>query len=779
MADPIRLYSEFTDDLGGDWRVNIHDANFTGTTQTFVLGADGFVLRYSGNNEDRYQPVIGSEVTFTLMEENSVHTGFMDDLATAAEQRFSVSINKDPDGANDFWWGGVLYPEQVVRPFEYFPVANTITAADDLGNLQNIDYNNAGTAYTGTESVVEHLLNCLNKLRSTQLWGSTDNFLYYVNDFKASNPAYTGSNQLNDTRISHYGLYNPDNNNANQYYSAFTVLENLAKVFNARIFQAQGKFWFLPVGAQKYSTTLTVEGTYKDGTAITQQSIAAAKSFDSTFERLNGYEYTYLPPLKEVTRTRRYNGNWPIILDNLYTEAEFGTTKSDTDIDYNAGTQFAISGTFNYEFDGDGTTTGNARVGRLMLRMKIKAGTKYLKRQVTFTGTSNEVFLEPGSVLVYTSHQYSAISWESTSSHYEYVSPIFDVNEGGSFSIPLFIETPALATDETGLDVRIDLFGCDNDGNNATAYVATADADYEIVVLRADVIAGEALGDTVEFTATNSDDARGSIDQGEVLFGDAESVNADGIVGVIISAAVESVTEWQSLNHTTTGVGINRLGVQEILGGQRKATRVQRGSVYGSIIYPWQVIDDTDGDYALFEMSYTARDLTNEVEAFLLARDTSTTTGFESSPIHDNTPITEDPIGPAAGLYRSELQRRGDGVAQWGSRDQSVVRVIESRAASTQSVNDTDRHIFNTWSGANGFGRIFLPPIAESKGRAIMFHSDGTISANTYVTLLPDPSDTSAKIDNAISYDFNRAYDGITILGHEDGNWYIIQKKEK
>jgi len=523
MADPIRLYSEFTDDLGGDWRVNIHDANFTGTTQTFVLGADGFVLRYSGNNEDRYQPVIGSEVTFTLMEENSVHTGFMDDLATAAEQRFSVSIYKDPDGTNDFWWGGVLYPEQVVRPFEYFPIANTITAADDLGNLQNILYNNDGTAYTGGPSVVEHLLNCLNKLRSTQLWGATDNFLYYVNDFKASSPAYTGSNQLNDTRISHYGLYNPDNNNANQYYSAFTVLENLAKVFNARIFQAQGKFWFLPVGAQKYSTTLTVEGTYKDGTAITQQSIAAAKSFDSTFERLNGYEYTYLPPLKEVTRTRRYNGNWPIILDNLYTEAEFGTTKSDTDIDYNAGTQFAISGTFNYEFDGDGTTTGNARVGRLMLRMKIKAGTKYLKRQVTFTGTSNEVFLEPGSVLVYTSHQYSAISWESTSSHYEYVSPIFDVNEGGSFSIPLFIETPALATDETGLDVRIDLFGCDNDGNNATAYVATADADYEIVVLRADVIAGEALGDTVEFTATNSDDARGSIDQGEVLFGDAES----------------------------------------------------------------------------------------------------------------------------------------------------------------------------------------------------------------------------------------------------------------
>lgn len=779
MADPIRLYSEFTDDLGGDWRVNIHDANFTGTTQTFVLGADGFVLRYSGNNEDRYQPVIGSEVTFTLMEENSVHTNFMDDLATAAEQRFSVSIYKDPDGANDFWWGGVLYPEQVVRPFEYFPVANTITAADDLGNLQNIDYDDAGTPYTGQSSAVEHLLKCLNKLRSTQLWGATDDFLYYVNDFKASSPAYTGGNQLKDTRISHYGLYNPDSNNDNQYYSVFTVLENLAKVFNARIFQSQGKFWFLPVGAQKYSTTLTVEGTYKDGTALTQQSVAAAKSFDSTFERLNGYEYTYLAPLKEVTRTRRYNGNWPVILDNLFTESEFGTTKSDTDIDYDSGTAFAISGTFNYEFDGDGTTTGSARVGRVLLKMQIKAGTKYLKRAVTFTGTSNELFMEPGSVLVYTSHQYGAISWESSLSYYEWVSPIFDVNEGGSFSVPLFIETPALATDETGLDVSIDIFGRDNDGNNATAYVATADADYEIVVLRADVIAGDALGDTVEFTATNSDEARGSIDQGEVLLGDAESVNADGIVRVIISATAENVTQWQSLNHTTTGVGINRLGVQEILGGQRKATRVQRGSVYGSIIYPWQVIDDTDGDYALFEMSYTARDLTNEIEAFLLARDTSTTTGFESASGNVTRPITEDPIRPAAGLYRSELERRGDGFAQWGSRDQTVIRYIQNRAESTNYVGDIEQHIFNTWSGANGEGKIFLPPIDESEGRAIMFHSDNTISANTYVTLLPDAGDTTARIDGAATYDFNRAYDGITILGHADGNWYIVQKKEK
>ncbi|NBT88828.1 MAG: hypothetical protein EBT51_11090, partial [Flavobacteriaceae bacterium] len=140
---------------------------------------------------------------------------------------------------------------------------------------------------------------------------------------------------------------------------------------------------------------------------------------------------------------------------------------------------------------------------------------------------------------------------------------------------------------------------------------------------------------------------------------------------------------------------------------------------------------------------------------------------------------TEDPIGPAAGVYEANLRMAGDGVAQFGSRDQRVNREIEHRDRTVNAVNDEDLHIFNVWSGANGSATLNLPPIAESYGRIIQFHSDSTISANTYITLQPDSGDTSTTIDGASSYDFNRAYDGITILGHTDDNWYIIQKKEK
>ena len=780
MADPIRLFAEFKDDQGDDWRVNIHDSDYVGSAYEFNLGADGFVLRYSGNNEDRYQPVIGSEVTFTLTETTTQHTTFMDLLATSAEQRFSVSIRKDPDGTDDLWWGGVLYPEQVVRPYDAKPIQNTITAADDLGNLQSILYDNNGSAYTGAVSVVDHLLNCLNKTRATHLWG-TDDFLYYVNDFKSDD--YAGSNQLEDTRISHYGLYNPDSNGQDQFYSTFDVLENLAKVWNARLFQAQGKWWFLPVGAQKYSTTLTVEGTQKDGTAITQQSLSAAKAFDSTFERLRGYEYTYLAPLKTVSRVRRYNGNWPLIFDSVYAEGEFGTTKSDTDIDYDTGTVFGISGTLVYNYDGDGTSTGNDRIGRIRLQFTIKIGTKYVQRVVTYAGESTPIFYGFGDAdewpYYYNSHVYGAESLQTSAATYSIVSEIFDKRNGGELQIPFYILTPALATDENGIDLTVQIFGIDDDGANNTNLVATSGADYYIVTLRADIIEGTALGDTVEFTATNSDEARGTIEQGEVLFGDEESQNADGVIRVLSGVDYISTDSWDSLNNTAAGVGINRLGVKEILAGQRKATRVQRGEVFGSQIYMWQVINDSSDYYALFEMTYTARPVYTQLEAFFLVQDSSTITVAVGDPVHTTDPIITDPVIGIQGAIAPYLRAIGDGSAQIGSRNQTVLRSIENRDTLVNTVNDTDLHIVNSWAGPNGQAFIGLPPIAESHGRIIQFHSDASISANTYVTLRPDAGDTSTTIDGASTYDFNRAYDGITILGHTDDHWYIIQKKQK
>jgi len=777
MADPIRLFAEFTDDQGTDWRLNIHDSDYVGSAVEFNLGADGFVLRYSGNNEDRYQPVIGSEVTFTLTETSAAHETFMNLLAQNVEVRFSVSIRRDPDGTDDFWWGGVLLPEQVIRPYDAQPIQNTLTASDDLGNLQSIKYNNDGSAYTGSVSIVEHLLICLNKTRATHLWG-TEDFLYYVNDFDSSD--YTGSNQLEDCRIKHTELYNAQDGQ-NEYYDTYKVLNDIARAFNARVFQAQGKWWFLPLGAQKYSQTLTVEGAQKDGTAITQQSLTADKDFGSNFHRLNGYEYTYLAPAKTVRRTRRHDGNLPVIFDPLYTEADFGTTLSDTDIDYPTDTVIAVSGSFGYDREGDGSAQGQGNIGRVMLRLTIKCGQYYLKRNALFNDPDAMFWFPFAGQESYVGHVYQEAVWVTSLNYYEIVSAPFDEATDYFGGFNFYIQSPPIATSETGLDITVNIFGRDHNGNNEAALVT--DGDYGITNLRGDVYSQGGNGDTVVFTATNSAAARFDVDQGECIIGDEDSANSIGVLRVLVGSDYVPTSAWQSLNYTGTGIGIHRLAVQEVLAGQDRATPVQRGEIYGSQIHMWQVIDDNTtnfaGDYALFELTFTARPVYTQVEAFRVDRDTTNvTTAFEDGPAINDT-AGDTPVGISARSMNELGDYVGLGRRRFGSRDQRVNRTISHRNGTTNSVEDEDLHIMNTWTGGNGSATLYLPKIATSHGRIIQFHSDSTISANTYVTLQVYPTDTGTTIDGASSYDFNRAYDGITILGHTDDNWYIIQKKEK
>ncbi len=776
MADPIRLFAEFTDDQGYDWRVNIHDALHAAAATEFTLGADGFVLRYAGDNENRYQPVIGSEVTFTLMEQTATETAFMDLLSTAAENRFSVSVIKNPDTFPTLWWGGVILPEQVIRPDQYFPIANTITAADDVGNLSAIDYNNEGAAYTGQASALQHVANCLLKTRSTHLWG-TDDFLFYVNDFKSID--YTGDNQFQDTRIAHSSFYNPDENGVNQYFTAIDVLENFALVFNARIFQSEGKWWFLPVGAQFNSTELLVQGIEKDFTDLQEQDISADKPFAASFfTKMNGYEFSNLMPTKKVKRTRQYDGNQPLIIENVLTKTEFNTQLDDTNIDYLATNQLLISGVFNYEYDGDGATTGDARVGRVELQIELKCGDQYLMRNVNYIGAVQDFQLVSPLLLEYTGNTYDEASWETAAEKYYVVSPVFDTNGGGDFTIPINILTPPLPSDETGLELTVTLRGVNYEGNTDTNLTISSGALYNINLLRVDLTGDAALGDQQGFTAVNSDNCRHDIDQGIALLGDLDTVNSIGVVRVISGVNAIPSSGWQSLNYTGTGLGIHRLGVQEVLAGQRKATRIQRGEVFGRPIGMYQVIDDTDGTYALFEMTYTARPCINQVEAWKLVRDTSTTSVTDGPIIDISVPISASFTNSTGGVFEAINKTLGLHVQNYGSRHTSRVLEIENRDAFVKYIGQVEWMVFNTWVSINGTSTLYLPRVVNSEGRTIQFHSDGTISANKYITLLPHPSDTGVTVDGGTGHNFNRAYDGITILCH-GGQWYIIQKKEK
>jgi len=100
---------------------------------------------------------------------------------------------------------------------------------------------------------------------------------------------------------------------------------------------------------------------------------------------------------------------------------------------------------------------------------------------------------------------------------------------------------------------------------------------------------------------------------------------------------------------------------------------------------------------------------------------------------------------------------------------------ITNSANSTYDVGDTEYMMFNTWSGGNGTATINLPRAGDNEGRLLRFKSDGTIGANTSITLTPSSPDT---IDGDPEFSFNRDFDGVMLLAH-NSNWFIIQRKAK
>ena len=238
----------------------------------------------------------------------------------------------------------MLLHEQVVLQDEAFPIQNTMTAVDDLGNLKNVLYNNDGTAYTGRDTLAEHLIRCLNKTRALHIYATSDVFLKYANDFKPS--TFVSANALIELEVNHAAFYNVNEQGLVEFFSAYEVLQNLATTMNARVFFSDGYFWFVPIGAVKNNVILNVHTATKgNNTTIPTSTISTGTSAVTTrltvgtdIVKLRGATTTFLPALNKVQRTWRTNNNLPLVGPNTQflnasgDEVALGTSMNDNSL---------------------------------------------------------------------------------------------------------------------------------------------------------------------------------------------------------------------------------------------------------------------------------------------------------------------------------------------------------------------------------------------------------------------------------------------------------------
>jgi len=799
MADPIRLFAEFTDQLGTDYKLNIHESGYGGSATEFNLASDGFVLRYSGDNENRMQPIIGSEVTFTLTETVAQHTAMLTALATSEDADFKVSIYKDPDGANTLFWTGVLLHEQVELQDEAYPIQNTMNAVDELGDLKNVLYNNAGSAYTGRETIAAHLVKALNKTRALHVYANTDVFLKYANDFKPT--TFSSTNALTELEVNHAAFYNVDEAGFVKYMTAYDVLTDIATTFNARVFFAEGYFWFVPVGAVKNNVTINVHTVTKAGTVSGSTSAVNTRlTTGSDIVKLRGGTTSFLPPLNMVQRTWRTDANVPLIgpetqfLNASGQQTALGANITDNDLAYDNGTLFRFQFRYTHSFDGDGSSTGADQHARLVLKLQIKVGSLYYNNAVTF-GPTTMTFGNAGSTYSVDQMNFSAPAWSSSAGYFYFaVTPLpsyLNKNNGLFYNLtftpqsyaslalynqPVIIDLLPITSAQTGALITVNVEGYDVDGNVITDVTGT-NADGKLDNFTVQVLNGGLTnGDRVVYEANTSDANQESLIQDEVVIGSSQFNDVRNIYENNSSPS-QPIDSFASFANSSATFAIHKLGVKEVLAGQNFSTRVRRGTVYKSFVSPLNTMLFGSRDFLPFETSYSADAVQSEYEAFFLTSSDSNVTVLDGQVFDDHTPVDE--TEPIYDIRNAFVPTDGDLPPNMLQRFlQQPIRSITHRDTVTTDVTATDQMIFNTWTGPNGTGRIQLPVVSGNEGRILRFQTDSSIAANKIIIIAPNVSDSGVTIDGASSYTLDRDYDGVSILCH-NSNWYIIQKKEK
>lgn len=659
--------SEFTDISGVDWAIHIaSDTAGSNLNLPFNVGPDGFVLTYDYDQLDRTKPIIGSRVQFTLFHPEQ--NGFFFDslynfIDVSEEGQWQIHIYRDPDGANSLFWAGEILPEQMVIPdaAPYAPV--TITAVDGLGNLKGVKYNNAGTAYTGSETVLQHLGNCLGKLQTANLWSGTDVVLNFYEDFigdEYKDHIGAGQNQqLNNAKIEHSTFHNLDEDGIKQYHNTYEVLESIAKTFNASIYMAEGVFWLVPLGtAQTHADNMAVHhelaanGTVTYNTVSNTEVYTAFGNNSTTFEKLAGWERTSAPAFKEVKRVRDYQGDKPILRDSFYGEGSFSATTviDDEDASYSSGVQYAITGIISYRHPGSFGTADADRACHLQIDFKLRVGDaggteRYLKRDVSFNEditasytSVNSISPPAWSFLTYEVPNHSEATWSATADTYAYSTQPFDkkfgtdvpFNTGEWYREQFTIITPELPADADGLQLSAGVKGIAPDGTEDTALIDLLPGPISIGIqdLSVFIYDSENTQQTkqVEIKATNSTDARYYMSQGATLIGDKITENDLGAITIFNGTTYVDSTEWTSGQSSTAELSINGLGVRERLGANQQARRIERGTLYrtgSKWIHPYTILQNADHSnnyYQVVGLNFVAARSEYDIACMYLSR---------------------------------------------------------------------------------------------------------------------------------------------------------------
>ena len=543
-----RFYSEFTSIHNIDYIVEIHDTDFVGSAQTFELGAGGFSLSYAGDTNDRWATIFASQIDFTFYVQNGFHSSFEFALITNTEGRFSVKIFRE--GA--LYWVGQILPD-IVEILDQPTVHGrpmVIKATDGLGRLKDIDYNDAGTAYTGTETIIEHLFNILGKLNILSLM-STDCVKTSIGWREDS---MTTGDQFNLSRVQHKAFIKVDDKGTFNYLNCAETLKQLLLPFNARIIQVDGSYHIFQVG-QYITNSMTVYAYNSSGTGTGSATSQVYQKTDNASAgdmiRLSGGRFTYLPPLLFAKVDYKHFST-----QNLSYERQIstGTTYNIVNVPAASATSVLV---FAFQVETKLTFDVPTDFAQIFVKyvLRITIGSYYYVRTATMNAR--------GVI------SYGQGKWSATPGDYEFFSSPIDT-DGQSVYDDINFTTPGIIS-SGDLTIRLSF------NNNYTILgILTGRTDFtrttRISDLYIEIVTAGIIQDRVKTTTYEATNANTDVSVGaklESTLGDGVEATTYGRLQVYNGSAWVDSDNWTGLGETTP-TPLLQLLANEIMAGQSK-----------------------------------------------------------------------------------------------------------------------------------------------------------------------------------------------------------------
>jgi hypothetical protein len=381
----VRYRSEFKSDKLIDWKIDIHDSDFSGDVILFKVKSNGFELSHQGENQDIINPILASEVKFTFEVESEEQEALITDLAGAPESRFTVVIYRE----EEFYWAGAILTDIATVQNFPFPYGFTVVAIDGLSTLKDIPYSfPIGTPYPGHDNLIDIVGRCLKKIpHIAEHYAAADPFLVTAINWYATGHTYDATGDpLFNTFVDNRAFHTSNEFGEYTFKNCWEVLRSVLATFGARILHAEGFFFIDQIEtrafydvegyARKYAYDLNTPAAY---------TLAFELNLGVGYPRniLRGAQTEFFPALKKVTTEIQVNARRNLIegiqFDQDNTFGNFGHV-------YGGGHGSALyfSGKLEFSFTTSGPLfTPPGPVCFFVFGIRIGFGGLYLNRPIT------------------------------------------------------------------------------------------------------------------------------------------------------------------------------------------------------------------------------------------------------------------------------------------------------------------------------------------------------------------------------------------------------------